>query len=345
MTEEEKYINNLFEAARNESPKRSYEEVANNFEQMVTVPPTTTSWSKVFLKFTNLNMILMTAVSSLIIAGLYLFTPTLQEKTIIDIVPHMIKKSSLNSQKNSPKSNLRIPKKNTASPTVQTPTIQVDKNSTKLNTKIPKAPTPKQLSTIIKTRVSTSTLKNNKLVQTSNLSKTNKIKISSPSTIPILETMGVPTNSIIYEPNIPVNTNNTIPAKAKLQNKQAELLQLRYTDGERLTTTFLERIRSHGFSLSEKVSRSAGKIERIKLHLTLHKGLDWKIKLQNFEVFELKILLDEHKNPVWLAYRMSETGKFSQIISLNGRARSSHKFSKKRNKGHHTFTKEKRSNQ
>ena len=81
MTEEEKYIDSLFKAAKNESPKRSFEEVAQQFEQTIIATPTTTSWLKLFPKFINLNTLLMTTISSLILAGLVWMNTTVVEQS------------------------------------------------------------------------------------------------------------------------------------------------------------------------------------------------------------------------------------------------------------------------
>ncbi len=333
MTEEEKYIDNLFKTARNESPKRSYKETANHFEKTIITTPLTPHWSKSFLKYMNLNTLLMTTIGSLIIASLlWSHTATITssqttkaieiaqnpplKKEVTPIIPATNKITSIATQSSTEKE--KHPFTN-SSPTQKV--VQKKKKSQPISTT--KNTNQEQVF----------------LIPTDNLVTTTVEKKVTPSTVPstIVPTI---TSSAKTNTNRTVNQTNTLSAtKIKVLTEQSNLLKLTYTDNEKIVTTFLEKIRFYGFSVTEKVNRNSGKIERINLTISLYKGLDWKIKLKNFEIFELKILLDEYKDPVGLAYRLSDTAKFSETISLKSRARSSHKFSKNNDKGHHSFTK------
>ena len=76
MSEEEKYINQLFEAAKNEAPKRSFEEVATHFEKTIITTPVATGWSKLYVKYFSLNTFLLTVIGGLGIAGFLWLMPT-----------------------------------------------------------------------------------------------------------------------------------------------------------------------------------------------------------------------------------------------------------------------------
>jgi len=59
MTEEEKYINQLFKAAKEEAPKRSFKSVATHFEKTIGTAPVPTSWTNGYFKYFSLNSLLM----------------------------------------------------------------------------------------------------------------------------------------------------------------------------------------------------------------------------------------------------------------------------------------------
>lgn len=341
MTEEEKYINNLFQAAKNEPPKRSYKHVANHFKKSVLATAPTTSSSNLLLKYISLNTLFMTIICSIILTVfLWSNTTNIEQTTILKKAAQTTKfEQSIPPQKELTV-NIQTKEKATLSIPLESSTIKVEKKnlfiSSATNQKIvQKKGTSSPIS-------ATKTIHPKKEQSTSlgNLSITTVEKKLPKSIIPTTDTgTAIPTslaNKIITVNQAAVTSNVT---NTKRNIEQFKLLRLTYTDNYKTTTTFLEKIKSYGFSLTEKVNRNSGKIERINLHISLYKGLDWKVKLKNFEVFELKILLDEYKNPVGLAYRLSDTSKFSEPIPLNSRARSSHKFSKNNSKGNHTFTK------
>lgn len=338
MTEEEKYINQLFQAARNEAPKRSFEEVATHFEKTIVPTPLTTSWSKLYVKYFSLNTLFLTVIGSLGIAGFLWLTPSPATQTapLTEIKASSIIDKKINKEEKS--RTIQQPNKNKlVKKEIQPKVITIPKEKHPLkvdltNKRVPKkeVSSEEQAQKTIKSVTNTITKTASKKEASVTTSSTPK-----PNLKEIVATATTATNSAvaIRDSVAPLST------KIKLPNKKSELLQLRHTANEKTAMTFLVGIRSYGFNLTEKINRNSGKIERINLHISLYNGLDWKIKLRNFEIFELKILLDEYKNPVGLAYRLSETAKFSEVIALNSRARSTHKFSKKGGTGSHSFTK------
>lgn len=336
MTEEEKYINQLFQAARNEAPKRSFEEVVTHFEKTIVSTPIDTGWSKLYVKYFSLNTLLLTVIGSLGIAGFLWLTPS-----------HATQTAPLTEIKASPIIDKKVNKEE------KLRTIQQSKNNKLIKKEIqpklitiPKEKQPLKVDLTNK-RVQKKEVSSEEQAQKTIKSVTNTITktiskkeasvttSNTPNPKEIIVTATTVTNSSVAI----IDSIAPVVTKIKLPNKKSELLQLKNIADEKTVTTFLESIRSYGFNLTEKINRNSGKIERINLHISLYNGLDWKIKLRNFEVFELKILLDEYKNPVGLAYRLSKTGKFSEVIALNSRARSTHKFSKNGGTGSHSFTK------
>lgn len=340
MTEEEKYINNLFKIAKNEPPKRSYKEVANHFEKTIITTPLTTSWSRSLLKYINLNTLFMTIIGSLIIAGfLWSNATTIEQAIPLEKVVETTKsKQDIPPQKDLRLNIQEIKNKTTTSIPTQSPTVKVEKKSLSTNNIIQKVAQKKENSHPISI-TKTIDQKKEQLTSSNDLFLKTVEKKSPQLTIQSTITTEETASSVTSD-HITVNQTNTPSAtRVKVLTEQSKLFRLTYTDNEKIATTFLEKIRSYGFSVTEKVNRSSGKIDRVNLHISLYKGLDWKVKLKNFEVFELKILLDEYKDPVGLVYRLSDTSKFSEPIPLNSRARSNHKFSKNNSNGHHSFTK------
>ena len=339
MTEEEKYIDKLFKAARNEPPKRSYKEMANHFEKTIGTTSLPTGWSKSLLKYMNLNTILITTIGSLIIAVfLWSHTTTIETPITSSKETKAIEFEQSSSLKQEVPPIIQTVNK-TTSIAVQ-PTIEKEKRGNKLTNNNPakKIVQQKKKSPPISITKNTNQEKKS-LILTDDLATTTIEKKVTPSVAPSTIIATAKPSSSTNTPRTVKQTNATKATKIKSPTKPYELLRLTDTDNEKKATTFLNKIRSYGFSLTKKMNRNSGKIERISLNISLYKGLDWKVKLKNFELFELKILLDEYKNPIGLAYRLSETTKFSETISLKSRARSSHKFSKNNDKGHHSFTK------
>lgn len=339
MTEKEKYINNLFKAARNELPKRSYKEVANHFEKTIIKTPIATGCSKSLLKYVNLNTLFMTTICSLIIAGFLWSNATNIEQTIpLDKVAETTKSEQGIPQQKEVSLHIQTKDKTTTINPTQSSILKVEKKSLATNSITQKVVQKKEASLsnpIIKTVIQ----KKEQLASLDDLSLKKIAKTASQLTIPST-TATEETTAKVTSDNITDNQTNTPSiTKVEVSSEQSKLFRLTYTDNEKVATTFLEKIRYYGFSVTEKINRNSGKIDRINLHIGLYKGLDWKIKLKNFEVFELKILLDEYKDPIGLSYRLSDNDKFSAMISLKSRARSNHKFSKNNSNGHHSFTK------
>lgn len=339
MTEEEKYINNLFRTAKNEPPKRSYKEVVNHLEKTIVTTSLGTGWSNSLLKYMNLNLLLITIISSLIIAGFSWMNAITSEQTIpLEKVAETIKfEQSLPQQK---ELDPNIPANNTIiSIPAQLSTVKAKKENLSTS-KIPAQKIAQKKEVFLPISITKIiNPKKEQLTSNKNLSVT---AVEKKLPLPAIPTKAIAKETSFSIANKTTTVNQTAtPSATKLglPVEQSKLLRLRHSDNEKIATTFLEKVRSYGFGVTEKVNRNSGKIERVNLHISLYKGLDWKVKLKNFEVFELKILLDEYKNPIGLAYRLSDTAKFSEMISLKSRARSSHKFSKNNDKGHHTFTK------
>jgi len=333
MTEEEKYINKLFQAAKNEVPKRSFEEVATHFKENLVTTPATTSWAKSYFKYFSLNSIIMTIITSLAIAGFLWLSPSKIEQKA---PPTEIEATPIIGQK------IKEQEKRIATPQpINNTLVKKDIQPNKLEIPTEKRTTKVNLAGKEVQKKKVSSIEQPKKIDQS-IAKTSSVKekiITAPTPPPSPKEKAPTATSTTTLVTATPDNAVPIPAKTKSPNQQSQLLSLEHTANEKTTTRFLVGIRAHGFNLTKKVNRNSGKIERINLHISLYNGLDWKIKLRNFEVFELKILLDEYKNPTGLAYRLDKTSKFSEVIALNSRARSNHKFSKNGSNGSHSFIK------
>jgi len=73
MKETDKYIDQLFNAAKKEPPKISFEEMAERFESSILAPPTTPSVKSWWSHLLNLNTFIMLSTGALILS-LFFFT-------------------------------------------------------------------------------------------------------------------------------------------------------------------------------------------------------------------------------------------------------------------------------
>lgn len=107
-------------------------------------------------------------------------------------------------------------------------------------------------------------------------------------------------------------------------------LKLNHADQNDAVKQFITQLKQHGLSLKKQsFSRSMGKIKRFKLQLTHPNGLDWKIKGQGFETFEIQLQIDDTQQVQGLSYRFNEKGNFSKPLSLAACGNSTYQFKRK----------------
>lgn len=351
MKKEEKYINHLFELAKNDPPKRSFEEIATQFENSVGTPiPTSPSWKTLLTKSIHLNTILMFSTGSLLALLFLWFGTTSTEQTLVIENQEPLLTESVTTGNSSPslpsnyqsftqnESQQNEGIKNASSGkivmTKETTEITLSNLVTKpLSPPIIPSPTTSEMQPIQNEGLQSIAVANASERKAAHApTPLSSSQESTASPIPITSA------PISSQQLLPSSSSNGKIKKKELTDAREILFSLKYTDSEKTTAAFLDMIRAYGFKISERISRGSNKIHKINLHFTHYKGLDWKMKLRNFEALEINVILDEHKDPIGITYRLNQTGKFCKPIKLHDIAKSNHKFSKVRSKGNHTFT-------
>ena len=81
---EDKFLDDLFEQAKNAPPELSFEEVANRFETSVATTGSLTAWKEWVFNHLNLNSFIMISISSVLLTVLYLFVTPVNPVKIIE---------------------------------------------------------------------------------------------------------------------------------------------------------------------------------------------------------------------------------------------------------------------
>lgn len=350
---EEKYINQLFKTAREEAPQKSYEEVAQQFENSL-APVSFLGSTKAYLsKFINLNLLIMiTTISTLVLAIFWVITPT-SESISINVPPFENQElSGINTSE---------PSVNIEESTISFKEAEQRSLRTAISDKIQQEGSRKGISTVVKDKavkeirqlqkriITPSTTIVSKEVNPEIKQREEQIikgkstatdELDTSNTVPHL-VVYTPENKTVSAKKITFETpKNNTPAQ-EVSSAQEVVFLLSRTDSEKVTNIFVETIRAYGFESYLGVGkRKKGNINKLNLRIEHAKGLNWRLKLQGFQQLEIKILLDENKNPYGITYRLNQKGQFAKRLTLMERGKSFHKFSSDDNsKGRHQYTK------
>jgi len=124
----------------------------------------------------------------------------------------------------------------------------------------------------------------------------------------------------------------------EVTNSKANTLHLHYKDSHEATQLFISQLKQYGFKVYNRVTRNPKQIQKIVLEITHKDGLEWKMKLRNFEDLEFKINLDKNDKVNSITYRLNDGIFYSEPLQLYHKARSNHRFSTKGKNGSHSFT-------
>jgi len=298
-----KDIDQLFKAAKEEVPQRTFEEVSKKFKHSL-VPKTKIDFRNYF---SNFNLFIMTIITIPLAVALYFgFSQSTEAE----------------------------PKKT------------IPEN---FNTAIPKTIEPHQkFKSDIKENMTNESTEKMSSKNDSSKKRNTPVVDSSPDKDDFIAELDTPNSSGISV-NQPIKTSNSVNVQRevinpkeveikspKLSNTASDLL-LSKTDKEEAINSFVNELESYGIETYIVINKKIkGVNKKITLLLTHREGLKWEMKLQDFDYLEFKFLFNDKEEIEGISYRLNQAGKFTDPLTLKHKAKSVHKFGKKR--GKHQFT-------
>lgn len=341
MKETDKYIDQLFNAAKKEPPKISFEEVAERFESSVASPPTTPSVKSWWSHLLNLNTLIMLSISAIIISLFFYTNPATNEQNSVVAAQEVQNEEVItenNTAKVSDSSTVAEIEKTAVQPTI-VPEIQgAKKTIISKNNSIPPSSTT-EVSANLTTTPETKEIANDLLTSEE------LITVASENNAYSARGAEAPAKTspdeIIESTNlaIEVPTSNNLPeSTTEVTNSKSNTLHLNYKDSPETTQLFISQLKQYGFKVYNKVTRNSKQMQKIVLEITHKEGLEWKLKLRNFEDLEFKINLDKNDKVKSITYRLNNGIFYSEPLKLYHKARSNHRFSTNNKNGNHSFT-------
>ena len=338
-----KNIDQLFKAAKEETPQRTFEEVSQKFEH--SLKPNTTIDVQTYLS--NFNLLIMAVITTALAVALFWGFP-LSTESVTDPASNPITQltKTIELQKNNYDTIASIPAptpeeivlskpiERPSEPTITATSKTLEsKNTLKRDTKeiitntstvtmLSENDSPKKRDTPL---VASSSI-NDHFIESDTLRSstvnlaTQTIKPSNPVTVP---TEVNQSKDVLITPSNPSKiTKNLLLSK---RNKGNEL------------ASFVKGLQAYGLETKiELLTQEKGMIKKITLQLAHPKGLEWEIKLKAFDYLEIKFLLNEKEEIEGITYRLNQVGDFADFLTLRHKAKSFHKFGKKGTRHRHT---------
>lgn len=349
MKETDKYIDQLFKAAKNEPPKISFEEISERFESSISSASTTPSVKSWWSHLLNLNTFIMLSIGAIIFSLFFFTNSATNEHHSVAVEQELQKKEVLteviSDNKTAEVSNASIEKvKQVVVPSTISPKIQDTKktiisknNSIGSSSKID---VPANLATSSLTTTATTDVSNESLTTTSEKLITGIPKNTAYSARGVDNPTKKSSDVIIESTNIVVEipTPDKLKEPTEVTDSKSNTLHLHYQDSHETTQLFLSNLKQYGFKVYNRVTRNPRKIHKIVLEIMHKDGLEWRLKLRNFEDLEFKINLDKNDKVTSITYRLNEGIFYSEPLKLYHKAKSSHRFGTKGKNGSHSFT-------
>lgn len=337
MKKEDRIISSLFEDARNEVPKVSFEQMAQHLAEQVPVPPTeptglSATIKQLLLNNIGLNGIILVVGAGLVYYGLKPSTPTpelssvtetvVAEDSIPSALPILpIEQSLIQTQKAAlPSPSLLSPKelkqKRKFKPLSPSPTKPNPSTNQLDSTKIAD-PDP------METELS-STVRDSQRSWTGPVPPAGPPKMSTDSPSEPGITTGLTPPVGPQPPDTPIMAGFTINDKIKIDTSEifsSTPIVLKNTYNQDATREFFTLLSSYGLNLKKKRYRfKDGLVKNISLHLTHQEGLDFKLKARRFKQLEFKLYFDESDQLLGFSIRMNNNQKKEEtIISLKAK--------------------------
>lgn len=329
-----KNIDQLFKAAKEETPQRTFEEVSQKFEH--SLMPNTTVDMQTYLS--NFNLLIVAVVTTSLAVALFWGFP-LSTESVIDSTSNTITQAT----------NI-IELQN---PTYDTVTSMPAPTPEEIVVSKPKQRTPEHTNTAnAKTfegyhTVTTDT--NKKSTNTSTvmiLSENDSSKKREPPLIassPIKDDFTIIKDTLsspAIKANQAMKPSNTIASQTKV-NKPKDVLITPYKasktkrdlllsakDNEVVINSFVSMLEAYGIETNLVINKKVNMVvKKLTLQLAHPKGLEWQMKLQSFDYLEIRLLLNEKEELEGITYRLNQVGAFADFLTLKHKAKSVHKFS------------------
>ena len=295
----DKHLDTLFEKAKNEAPKLSFEQTAQKFNASVSL--STTAMLKAWLtKYITLNTVSLFTVSSLLLVSAIFVTtyenknPKKQtQKLLIDTTT--TEQSTQNQEKKLISKEIKKPTIRSMAKNEKASTQNLDNQNTK--------PSYKQKKKSSNTKPKLVSIESIDVQQTPELQKQHLFKEDEQ-----IKNIEIPKATIISD------TQRVTPQVS--QHRKEVVLIIKRGDTEERVKHFMVALEGNGFTLSKsRFHRKEGYLNHLFLWFKHAKGLNFKLKGTGFQKLEIKIFNDEKGNLKSFIYRFNQE-EFSKEIPL-----------------------------
>ncbi|MEZ5042168.1 MAG: hypothetical protein R2828_19885 [Saprospiraceae bacterium] len=327
MKKEEMIISSLFEAARTEAPKVSFEEVSQKLQATIQAPPpetsTLTTIKQMLLKSINLNSLLIVTLSGLSVAAIIWLDKSPQAPNSIVEITEISKtgdESSTDQVSNHIQNKTNVPLLVTTHFPVQP---EENKAQHAASTR-PLIPLNKKGE--ITSAIHSVTKTNDKLVENFNLdSQTTLISTIGIDTLPPL--LSLPS---MKEKRLELITDMTVNTEKEDVVQREVVLVLHNTFDKLAKDKFFQSVVAYGGLSYKKIKSSTrnGRISYFSFHIVHDKGLNLKLRATNFEVFEVRLHMDHNDQLLGLTYYFNHDQVKKKMIRVDAKEKvnSSHRY-------------------
>lgn len=341
MKKEERIISSMFEAAREEAPQVSFEDMAQQFSKQV---PTTTGAEQgamggiknLLMQHISLNSILLFSVGSLALLSIILAS---REKEVVPLISQQeeieVRKATTESATSQAVA-VKVP--SLPSPIVtditdkQKTPPQVDKNIIPAASKEKTGPTSPTDSKQVLEMASSAIEVEDSL----EMNRDQAAQQVDSSTIRANEA-GQPKTS--FNPN-PTSFKDTLKSPEETPNYLADergelknqrkvrkididdtvTLTLLNSYNNDLVDQFLTQLQSYGLTIKkDRYQFRRGHIRNLFVHLTHHQGLDFKLRAARFNRLDFILYFDQKDDLLGFSYHFNNEDKKGDIVSLKAR--------------------------
>jgi len=339
MKKEDRIISSLFEDARAEAPKVSFEQMAQQFTQQPPIPPTEPTGMSahikhLLLKNIGLNSIILVVGAGLVYYGLKQPTPTPELAAIHS--PRLVADSTPSVPSILP---IAQPLKEAKAVTLPSPTLpNTDKVSQEPELRLTVTPEHRNPATSPEAHEPS----------TSEAPTEDKAagKVDSKIPVPVSTPPLSSTNTNIVKPEesgSSVESSGFQEEKGTLATSKGTIEDLEKIDASKISRTtsivllntynqdatgeFFTVLTSYGFQLKKKRHRfKDGRVRNILMHLTHREGLDYKLKAVRFKRIEVKLYFDQSDQLYGFSIHMNNQTKTPKIISLSAKGNIVHQY-------------------
>lgn len=338
MKKEERIISSMFEAAREEAPQVSFENMAKQFSKQV---PTTTGAEQggiggiknLLMQHISLNSILLFSVGSLALLSIILAS---REK---EVVPLISQQEEIEIIKEKPEATLAqaisthvlsLPPPTATDK--QIAPIKIDKSVTPARSKENREPVSRLDTNQQKDKPTSAVEVEDSLEMNRDLAQRNT---DSPATQANKEQRPSPpfyTPTASSEDTLknPEETSKYLVderGKIKDQRKVRKIdidgtvtLTLLNSYNHDMADQFLTQLKSYGLTIKkDRYQFRRGHIRNLFVHLTHHQGLDFKLRAARFKRLDFILYFDQKDDLVGFTYHFNNEDKKGDIVSLKAR--------------------------